>query len=178
MCAVICRKATLRFSMLISSLPGANSRFPEHKIGVFVLFWPSEPPFLGISSTKSAFLCFFGLRNPRFRAFRAQNRGFCALLAFGTPIFGTFEHKIAIFVLGEVYSGGGVLGMGYSGILPGECCSCPGSAARVWRGLFVCSDECEELFSEGCCVFEEQCVHAGGDGTLYVGWLVVCEEAL
>ena len=29
----------------------------EHKIGVFVRFWPSGPPFLGFSSTKSAFLC-------------------------------------------------------------------------------------------------------------------------
>ena len=29
---------------------------------------------------------------------RAQNRGFCALFAFGTPIFGHFEHKIEIFV--------------------------------------------------------------------------------
>ena len=29
---------------------------------------------------------------------RAQNRGFCALFAFGTPIFGTFEHKIEVFV--------------------------------------------------------------------------------
>ena len=27
-----------------------------------------------------------------------QNRGFCALFAFGTPIFGHFEHKIGIFV--------------------------------------------------------------------------------
>ena len=95
---MICRKATLRFSMLISSLPGANSRFPEHKIGVFVLFWPSEPPFLGISSTKSAFLCAFALRNPHFRAFRAQNRGFCAFLAFATLVFGLFEHKIEVFV--------------------------------------------------------------------------------
>ena len=50
----------------------------EHKIGVFVLFWPSGPPF---------------------SAFRAQNRGFCALLAFGTLIFGHFEHKIEVFVL-------------------------------------------------------------------------------
>ena len=49
-------------------------------------------------STKSGFLCFFGLRNPRFRAFRAQNRGFCALLALETLIFGYFEHKIGIFV--------------------------------------------------------------------------------
>ena len=53
---------------------------PEHKIGIFVLFWPSEPLFSGVSSTKSRFLCVFTLRNPRFRASRAQNRGFCALL--------------------------------------------------------------------------------------------------
>ena len=52
----------------------------EHKIEVFVLFWGPEPPFSGFSSTKSRFLCFFGLRNPHFRAFRAQNRHFCALL--------------------------------------------------------------------------------------------------
>ena len=50
----------------------------EHKIVVFVLFWPSRPPFSGFSSTKSRFLCFFALRNPRFQGFRAQNRGFCA----------------------------------------------------------------------------------------------------
>ena len=29
---------------------------------------------------------------------RAQNRGFCALLPFKTPIFGAFEHKIGVFV--------------------------------------------------------------------------------
>ena len=51
---------------------------PEHTIGVFVLFWPLKPPFSCISSTKSRFLCFFALRNPRFQAFRAQNRHFCA----------------------------------------------------------------------------------------------------
>ena len=27
-----------------------------------------------------------------------QNRGFCALFAFATPVFGHFEHKIGIFV--------------------------------------------------------------------------------
>ena len=59
----------------------------------------------------------------------------------------------------------------------GSCYS--GRAARgVLRGLFVGCKEGKELFSEGGGVFEEQCVHAGGDGTLYVGWLVVCEEAL
>ena len=31
----------------------------EHKIEVFVRFCPSEPPFSGISSTKSRFLCAF-----------------------------------------------------------------------------------------------------------------------
>ena len=50
----------------------------EHKIGVFVLFWGLEPPFSGISSTKSRFLCAFGVWNPRFQGFRAQNRHFCA----------------------------------------------------------------------------------------------------
>ena len=49
-------------------------------------------------STKLAFLCAFGVWNPYFRAFRLQNRGFCALLAFGTPVFGLFEHKIGVFV--------------------------------------------------------------------------------
>ena len=58
-------------------------------------------PFL--PSTKSAFLCFFCLRNPHFRAFRAQNRGSCALFGFGTLVFGHFEHKIGIFVLGSAF---------------------------------------------------------------------------
>ena len=71
---------------------------PEHKIDVFVRFCHPEPPFSGVSSTKSGFLCFFALRNPHFRGFRAQNRGFCAFLAFGTPVFGHFEHKIEVFV--------------------------------------------------------------------------------
>ena len=29
---------------------------------------------------------------------RAQNRHFCALFGFGTPIFRPFEHKIGVFV--------------------------------------------------------------------------------
>ena len=61
-------------------------------------FWGWEPLFSGISSTKSRFLCAFGVGNPCFRAFRAQNRGFCALLGFGTLVFGLFEHKIEVFV--------------------------------------------------------------------------------
>ena len=50
----------------------------EHKIGVFVRFWGLEPLFSGFSSTKSRFLCAFEVWNPCFRAFRAQNRVFCA----------------------------------------------------------------------------------------------------
>ncbi len=75
----------------------------EYKIGVFVLFGASEPPFSGFSSTKSGYLCAFCLRNPRFRAFRAQNRGFCAHLPSETPVFGLFEHKIEVFVLGSAF---------------------------------------------------------------------------
>ena len=88
----------LCFPMLISSLPGANPPLPEHKIEVFVRFWGWEPLFSGISSTKSGFLCAFGVGNPCFLAFRAQNRGFCAFLAFGTLVFRHFEHKIEVFV--------------------------------------------------------------------------------
>ena len=88
----------MRFPMLISSLPGANPLLPEHKIGVFVRFQASEPPFSGFSSTKSGFLCAFAFQNPRFQAFRAQNRGFCALLLARTIVFRHFEHKIGVFV--------------------------------------------------------------------------------
>ena len=38
------------------------------------------------------------LPDANFLSPRAQNRGFCALFAFGTPIFGLFEHKIEVFV--------------------------------------------------------------------------------
>ena len=59
----------LCFPMLISSLPSANPLLPEHKIEVFVRFLPSEPSFSGLSSTKSRFLCAFGVWNPCFQAF-------------------------------------------------------------------------------------------------------------
>ena len=42
-------------------------------------FPPFPVPIPILPSTKSGFLCFFALRNPRFQASRAQNRGFCAL---------------------------------------------------------------------------------------------------
>ena len=112
MCEVICRKATFKIPDATFPSSRAQNRgfcaflaFPtlvfgrfEHKIGVFVRFSASEPSFSGISSTKSAFLCAFCLRNPCFWAFRAQNLGFCALLPFGTPILWHFEYKNGIFV--------------------------------------------------------------------------------
>ena len=69
---------------------------------------PSEPSISGFSSTKLPFLCAFVVRNPHFQAFRAQNRHFCALLPFGTAIFGPLEHKIGVFVLGKSNRGEGV----------------------------------------------------------------------
>ena len=63
-------------------------------------FCPPKPLFSGISSTKSGFLCAFGLRNPHFRAFRAQNRGFCAFLAFATLVFGK---RLRDYVLTPIY---------------------------------------------------------------------------
>ena len=50
----------------------------EHKIGVFVLFWPSGPPFSGFSSTKSGFLCQNGQFSSGFCPSRAQIVVFCA----------------------------------------------------------------------------------------------------
>ena len=66
-------------------------------------FLASQPPFLAYSSTKSEFLCAFGVWNPHFRAFRAQNRGFCALLAFGTPVFWLFGKRLRDYVLTPIY---------------------------------------------------------------------------
>ena len=83
---MICRKATV-------ALLDANPFIFEHINGIFVRFWPSGPPFSGISSTKSRFLCFFGLQNPHFRAFRAQNRVFCARLLKWMSGWGTSPPK-------------------------------------------------------------------------------------
>ena len=60
--------------------------------------YASQCQFPHFPSTKSRFLCFFGLRDPCFRAFRAQNRVFCALLGSGSSVFRLFEHKIEVFV--------------------------------------------------------------------------------
>ena len=38
-------------------------------------------------------------------SFRAQNRGFCALLGSETLVFGLFKHKIGVFVLVQTENG-------------------------------------------------------------------------
>ena len=85
--------------VLLAKKPAVRSIVFEHKIGIFVRFCHLKPPFSGFPSTKSRFLCAFTLLNPHFKAFRAQNRGFCALLPSDPPVFGHFEHKDGIFVL-------------------------------------------------------------------------------
>ena len=70
----------LCFPKLISHFPMPLSRLPEHKIGIFVRFLPSEPSFSGFLSTKSAFLCQKEQFSHGFCPFRAQNRDFCALV--------------------------------------------------------------------------------------------------
>ena len=52
-------------------------------------------------STKSWFLCAFALRNPHFRAFRARKWLFCVRMGNFSLVFGHFEHKIGVFVLGK-----------------------------------------------------------------------------
>ena len=88
---VLHSRPRLRFPMPLFPLP-------EHKIGIFVRFYPPKPSFSGFSSTKSRFLCVFTLRNHRFQASRAQNRGFCALLPSETIVFRLPELKIGVFV--------------------------------------------------------------------------------
>ena len=54
-------------------------------------------------STKSAFLCAFGLWNPCFRAFRAQNRGFCVRMGDFSEILGCFDTKSGFLCSGGPY---------------------------------------------------------------------------
>ena len=55
------------------------------------------------ASTKSAFLCAFGLWNPCFRAFRAQNRGFCVRMGDFSEILGCFDTKSGFLCSGGPY---------------------------------------------------------------------------
>ena len=92
-------------------LPDANPYPSEHKIEVFVRFGCLEPPFSGFPSTKSGFLCAFGVWNPCFRAFRAQN----GVFVLGVPLSAASGRVIAdIF---EILPG---WGRWYNGTLAGK----------------------------------------------------------
>ena len=54
-------------------------------------------------STKSGFLCAFALRNPRFLAFRVQNRGFCVRMGDFSEILGCFDTKSGFLCSGGPY---------------------------------------------------------------------------
>ena len=82
----------LHFESVRGDLQEGNASAARCRLPLFPV------PITVFSSTKSGFLCAFACQNPRFQAFRAQNRGFCALLGSGTIVFGLFEHKIGIFV--------------------------------------------------------------------------------
>ena len=60
----------------------------EHKIEVFVLFWPSGPSFSGVSSTKSGFLCSFTKLDVGVGALsrRQRHRRTCGAVAPAQPL--------------------------------------------------------------------------------------------
>ena len=60
----------------------------EHKIEVFVLFWPSGPSFSGVSSTKSGFLCSFTKLDVGVGALsrRQRHRRTCGAAALAEPL--------------------------------------------------------------------------------------------
>ena len=60
----------------------------EHKIEVFVLFWPSGPSFSGVSSTKSGFLCSFTKLDVGVGALsrRQRHRRTCGAVAPALPL--------------------------------------------------------------------------------------------
>ena len=101
-CASRCQSPSSRAQNLsfCALLPSGTLVFGlfEHKIWVFVSEWVIFPGFWVVSSTKSGFLCAFCLRDPRFRAFQAQNRHFCVRMGDFSWILCRFEHKIWFFV--------------------------------------------------------------------------------
>ena len=60
-------------------------------------FWLSELPFPALPSAKTHILRAFGLPHGTFKAFRAQNCTFCALLILRSAIFWPSERKITLF---------------------------------------------------------------------------------
>ena len=83
LCLSICpRPGGSHFQHPIPASLAKRQPFPAELATLLHRPWapkPSEPSISGFSSTKSPFLCAFVVRNPHFRAFRAQNRDFWVL---------------------------------------------------------------------------------------------------
>ena len=87
----------LHFGSVRGDLQEGNGCVSRCQLPLFPMPIPLLP------STKSSFLCFFGLRNPRFRAFRAQNRGFCVRMGDFSEILGCFDTKSGFLCSGGPY---------------------------------------------------------------------------
>ena len=79
----------LHFESLRGDLQEGNGCASRCQLSLFPVPIPVSP------STKSGFLCAFCLRDPHFRAFRAQNRGFCVRMGDFSEILGCFDTKSA-----------------------------------------------------------------------------------
>ena len=140
MCAVICRKATFTLSVSAITLPDAN--FPtsraqnrgfcallpsgtlifghfEHKIEVFVRFRPPEPSFLGISSTKSGFLCSFTKLDVGVGALSRRQRHRCTCAAYTTADATAAAPAQQILLQPTTVAPDGACGLGYHSGLGG-----------------------------------------------------------
>ena len=87
----------LRFRSVRGDLQEGNGCVSRCQLPLFPVPIPVFP------STKSAFLCAFSLRNPHFRAVRAQNRGFCVRMGNFSEILGCFDTKSGFLCSGGPY---------------------------------------------------------------------------
>ena len=87
----------LHFGSVRGDLQEGNGCASRCQLPLFPVPIPVSP------STKSAFLCAFALRNPHFRAFRAQNRGFCVRMGDFSEILGCFDTKSGFLCSGGPY---------------------------------------------------------------------------
>ena len=87
----------LYFGSVRGDLQEGNGCVSRCQLPLFLVPIPVSP------STKSGFLCAFCLRNPRFRAFRAQNRGFCVRMGDFSEILGCFDTKSGFLCSGGPY---------------------------------------------------------------------------
>ena len=87
----------LYFRSVRGDLQEGNGCVSRCQLPLFPVPIPVSP------STKSGFLCAFALRNPRFLAFRVQNRGFCVRMGDFSEILGCFDTKSGFLCSGGPY---------------------------------------------------------------------------